>query len=206
MAIVAQSKGEAREPVAAGNYFGVCVGVYDLGTQTGGKFGPKHQVVLQFELHKKKGVCRDKAGNVLLISKFYGLSFHEKSDLRKDVQKILGRSFTDAEAKQGYDVTQLIDVGCRLVVAHEPKEDGSIRDKIDGFMPLDEDDPHQETISNSVVYEPDPAHEIPDAVPEWIRKKVMTSEEWVNSSSKPASPPNGKARPPANDDDDDIKF
>ncbi|MFO0892404.1 MAG: hypothetical protein U0790_25095 [Isosphaeraceae bacterium] len=45
-----QSGSGTREPIAAGN-IGVVVGVYDLGTQEG-KFGPKHQVLLQFELSR----------------------------------------------------------------------------------------------------------------------------------------------------------
>lgn len=209
MGIVARQSGEVREPVPAGNYFGVCVGVYDLGTQPGGQYGPRHQVVLQFELHKKKGVCRNKEGKPLTISNFYSLSFGEKANLRIDVQKILGRSFTDEEAKQGYDVTQLIDRACRLTIEHSKKEDGSTRDQIGAFMPLDEDDPKVTPETDGIVYELNVGEDVSSAVPEWIRKRIEQSAEWVKAHGKTSgkSVGGGKRQTvPADDEDDDVIF
>lgn len=221
MAIVAKQSGETREPVPAGNYFGVIVGVYDIGTQEGGKFGPKHQIVVQFELHKKKGVCRDKEGQPLRISKFYALAFGEKSALRPDVERILGRKFTEEEAKEGYDVTQLLEKTCRLVVTHDKKDDGSVRDQIDQITSLDEDDPEITPESDSVVYELDPERGFDDTVPEWIQKMAQRSAEWQKANGKAparsspakaavgAGKPAGKGKPgrePGEDDDDDNPF
>ena len=212
MAITAKSTGVARDPVPAGNYFGVCVGVFDIGTQEGGKFGPKHQVVIQYELHKKKGVCRDKEGNPLRISKFYNLAFSDKADLRKDCEKILNRKFTPEEAKEGYDVTQLVDQACRMTVANEEKEDGTIRDQIDSLMALDEDDPEIKPESSSVVYELDPGEEFPEDVPEWIQKMARKSQEWEaggspkkangKSATATATAPRGNGKGKKSDDDD----
>jgi hypothetical protein len=212
--IVAKQSGATRKPVPAGNYFGVCVGVYDIGTHSGGKFGPKYQVVLQWELHKKKGVCRNDEGDPLRISSFYNLAFGEKSTLRKHVEAILGRSFTEQEAKDGYDVTKLLDKACRLTVAHEDTENG-VRDQISAFMTLDEDDPQIKPVSDSVVYEMDPKKAIPDEVPEWIQKKVQESQEWVAANGKSVSTKagsvkagNGKkaAAPDDDDEEEDIPF
>jgi hypothetical protein len=118
---VAKSGG-SREPVPQGTYLAVVVGCYDLGTQQGGKYGPKHQVLLQYELHsKKKGVVRNKEGDPVLISAWYGLTFSDKSVLRKHTEAILQRSFTAEEAKEGYDVANLVDMGCRVSVLHKDK-------------------------------------------------------------------------------------
>lgn len=214
MAITAKSTGMPRDPVPAGNYFGVVVGVYDIGTQEGGKFGPKHQIVVQLELHKRKGVVRDKEGNPLRISKFYNLAFSDKADLRKDCEKILNRKFTPEEAKEGYDVTQLIDKACRLTVANEEKDDGTIRDQIDSFMAMDEDDPEIEPESSSVVYELWPGDEFKDEVPEWIQKLAQKSQEWQAGGAprrKPtaaATPKNGNAagRGKPGGENDDTPF
>ncbi|MFO0892405.1 MAG: hypothetical protein U0790_25100 [Isosphaeraceae bacterium] len=85
----------------------------------------------------------NKDGKPLLMSKFYNLAFGPKADLRADTEAILNRSFTD-EAKEGYDVTQLVDQACRLNVKHDKREDGSISDFINSVTPLDEDDPDLE--------------------------------------------------------------
>lgn len=192
MAITAKQSGETREPVPAGNYFGVIVGVYDLGTQEGGKFGPKHQVVIQFELHSKKGVKTNKEGKPLLMSKFYNLAFGTKADLRADVESILNRAFSEEEAKEGYDVTQLIDQACRLTVKHDKREDNSVSDFINTISPLDDDDPDLHPESDSIVYELDPGKDFADNVPEWIRKKVRLSQEWKETEKT-----SGRERPAA---------
>jgi len=214
--IVAKSTGEPRELVPAGSYFGAIIGVYDIGTQAS-QFGPAHQIVLELELHRKKGVCRDKNGKALTISKFYNLAFSDKANLRKDCEKILGRAFDEKEAKEGYDITQLLEKGCRLAIQHTPKADGSgQRDEISGFMPLDDDDPEIKIDSDSVVYEMDPSEDIPENVPKWIQKKILQAAEWVAANggtpqNAPAAKPtakvgNGKQTAKPADDDDDTPF
>jgi hypothetical protein len=188
MAIVAKPTGESRTPVPAGNYFGVCVGVYDIGTQPSPLFGPKHQVVLQFELHRKKGVARGPDGQPLLIANFYNLSFSDKANLRVDVQKILGRTFSEAEAKNGFDVARLLETGCRMSVAHAIRDDGSVRDAIAAFMCLEPNDPELEPVSEATVYELDVTRPIPDRVPDWIQKKIQASGEWQAQHGRPAQP------------------
>lgn len=223
MALTAKQTGETREPIPAGNYFGAIIGVYDLGTQPGGQYGPKHQILLQFELHRKKGVCRDKEGRTLLISKFYSLAFGPKSELRPDVEAILNRSFTEEEARDGYDVTQLVDCVCRLTIKHEPRKDGKgMRDVISSISPCDEDDPEISPESDSIVYD-DITADYPDGMPEWIQRLASKSAERDGNDAPPAraggngknangKPANGKAsrkparEPGSDDEDDDTPF
>jgi hypothetical protein len=217
VAITAKSGGEARTLAPEGNYFGVCIGVYDLGTQPSQQYEPTHKVLLEFELHKKKGPALDKDGKPLRVTGFYPLAFGkrkngEKAKLRQAVEGIIGRSFEEAEAKAGYDVTQLAEVCCRLRVTHDASTDGK-KYEVLSFQPLDEDDPEPKTEANVAVYELDPKAEIPSEVPEWIRKMIRKSAEWVkvhgqssNDDEKPAPRNgNGKAAKPA-DDDDDVPF
>lgn len=216
MGLKAQSTGEPREliPCLTSDgktitYLAVVVGVYDLGTQSGGQYGPNHQILVTFELHRKRGPAKDKAGRVFLISNFYNLSFGEGSNLRKDVEKILGRKFTDAEAKDGFDVETLLGKACRLQIEHKTK-DGKTRAIIGGLMSLDEDDPTPETESDEVYYEIDSSRTVPDSIPDWIGKLIRRSKEFGGSGgSGGSSKGNGAGQPvgtAVSDDDDDIPF
>jgi hypothetical protein len=182
VAITAKA-GEARKLVPAGRYFGIVVGVYDLGTQPSKQYDPTHKVLIQFELHRKAGPVRGDDNRPLTISGFYPLNFGKRKDgtkskLRQVVEGILGRSFNDDEAKSGYDITQLVDMGCRLSITHETR-DGSTYDTIDTVMPLDEDDPKLSPELSAIVYELDTRSPIPDDVPDWIGNMVKRSIEWV---------------------------
>jgi hypothetical protein len=223
MAIVAKNTGEARELAPEGGYLAACVGVIDLGTQPGGQFGPSHKLALMFELHKKKGPVRGKDDKPLVITQFVPLSFGistsgQKAKLRQAVEGILGKTFTDQEAKAGYDVTQLIEKGCRVKVVHEKSKDGQkTYDGIESYMPLDEDDPDLRIETNSVVYELDPESPVPEEVPAWLAKMIHKSAEFVKVHGQPAADKteakgkpvkaatNGKTarRKPDDDDDDD---
>jgi hypothetical protein len=211
--------GEPRELVPAGSYFGVVCGVYDIGTQAGGQYGPKRQMVVTWELHKRKGPARNAAGNILTISNFYSLSFGSKSNLRKDVEAMNGSAFADGSE---YDVEEMLGKACRLQVVHEKKADGSPRDAIGSFMPLDDDDtpPRGELderyfeVTDHVVRHND----VPDWVPSWIAKRVRESAEMGGSKGTPAAsasaaPANGRRTAPvpvgpavADGDDSDIPF
>lgn len=205
-----------------GNYFSVLVGVYDIGTQPSDKFEPSHQVILQWELHNKKGVILTKEGNRLLHSQYFSLAFgvnrqtKEKSKLRQAVEGMSGRAFTESEAKQGFDLFELVGIGSRLRIT-----DG----RLASISPLDEDDKPPLTESDEVAYELDPAKQIPASVPPWIVKLIKKSQEWtkVHGSGEDDDAGNGKpARKPvaqkaakaqqvpvganADDDDDDPAF
>lgn len=191
MAIKAKQNGEVRKPVPAGNYLAVIVGIYDVGTQDGSQYGPKRQVIIQFELHGKKGPRLNEEGKPLLMSNFYNLAFGEKAGLRKDVEAILNRSFTEEEAREGYDVTQLIDVSCRLTVQHQKRKNGEgVVDFISSVTCLDEDDPTPEPQTSTCVYELEMGDRWPEGMPEWVQRKVQKCHEWADlpkSGGRPAA-------------------
>ena len=190
--------GEPHELVPAGNYLGRIFGVYDIGTQAGGIYDPKHQIIISWELHKRKGPARNGAGQTLTISKFYTLSFHEKSTLRKDVEALLGQSFDDGSE---FDVESLLGVSCRLQVVHGKKQNGDPRDAIGALMPLDEDDSTPTPDLDDVYFEIRPDHAIPDGVPKWVQKKISESLEYGGKKDGAARPvPAGVA------DDGDIPY
>jgi hypothetical protein len=201
-----QDKSEARKPIPAGNYYGVVVGIYDIGTQTGGQYGDKHKVVMQFELHKKKGICRGDDNKPLTTSKFYSLSFGKnnsgvKSALRNDVESILGRTFSDDEAKAGIDLFDLADKPCRISIKHEAKKNGDGVYEVATITTIDEDDPRLESELDTVLYDMDAdGFDFKDEVPPWIQNLVKKSKEWASKSG--AKQPAAVGAGAGHDDDD----
>jgi hypothetical protein len=181
---------DEREPIPPGNYLGVIIGLYDIGTQDG-QYGKKHQVITLTELHKKKrGPAVDSKGRIHTISTFYALTFNSmngrKSKLRADVETITGHIFTEEQAERdGFDVQELVGLSYQLTLVESVKPDGKKMAKIASIMRLDEDDPKPESQADEVYYELDPKEPIPSAVPKWIAKFIERSEEWVAVHGKP---------------------
>lgn len=82
--------GGSYEKPAPGRYLGVLVGFADLGTQET-KFGEKRQVMLRWELHKRKGPSVDSQGHPHTITARYTASLDAKSSLRPVVESHVGR-------------------------------------------------------------------------------------------------------------------
>ncbi len=184
MAILARTGGELRQPAPAGRYFGICVGVYDIGTQSSTLFGPKHQVVIVFELHKLRGVVCDSQGQPLQIAVVYNLCFGPQAHLRLDIERILGRTFTEEEAQDGFDVISLLETRARLVVTQFTRKNGSLGDRIELFMPFVPGDPELPPVSPLLVYELDLCRPIPRTIPFWIARKISESHEWMMSTDR----------------------
>lgn len=82
--------GGSYEKPAPGRYLGILIGFADLGTQET-KFGEKRQVMLRWELHKRKGPSVDSQGNPHTITARYTASLDAKSSLRPVVEAHMGR-------------------------------------------------------------------------------------------------------------------
>jgi hypothetical protein len=206
MAIVAKGSDKARELTPVGNYFGVVIGVYDIGTHDS-DFGSKRQVVIEIELHKKSGAVRTKDGDVLTHAVFANLTTGKDSTLRKFLEGILGRVLTPAEVKDGYDVTQLAEQPGRFRVNHVEKKKGEGLKAELVAMPLDDDDPKPRAVSDVAVYDTLPAEPGSD-VPEWVAKKIRESQEYqARGGGGGGGNGNGKAaKTAATSDDDEIPF
>lgn len=202
---VAKSNSVPRELIPPGTYLAIVNGVFDLGTQDGGQYGPQHKVLISWELHKRSGPVKNKDGKVATISKFYTLSFGDKANLRKDVEGLLNRKFDKEEAKRGYDVGQLLSEPCRLQIVHEKKTDGSMRDTVATVMGLDADEDKPAAETSHLLYDLAPGQPFDSNVPEWIRDMVRKSLEWTEHDDSPA--PHASQIPASKGAvDDDIPF
>lgn len=109
------------QSVPAGNHIGVCYRVIDLGTQRGewqGKENFRRKVLISWEIPDEK--MED--GRPFTIGQRFTWSMSENAALRKVLESWRGKAFTEADfGPQGFDIMNVIGVGCMLNVVHETK-------------------------------------------------------------------------------------
>lgn len=110
------------QSVPAGNHIGVCYRVIDLGTQRGewqGKENFRRKVLISWEIPDEK--MED--GRPFTIGQRFTWSMSENAALRKVLESWRGKAFTEADfGPQGFDIMNVIGVGCMLNVVHEQKQ------------------------------------------------------------------------------------
>lgn len=155
--VTGSGDGQPRELPLAGNYLAVCNGVYMLGTQPGYQGGPANmQVMLSFELHKRRGPVRDSQGRVFEASKIMNVTANIKSTLTAYAGALRGQDYTESDLQQiqkdgGLDVEDVLGRACRLTLVHETKNDKT-KDKIKGIAPLDPEDDVAPKIDGDEIY------------------------------------------------------
>lgn len=122
MSLIAKDKGGGDfKPVPAGTHVAVCTLVADMGVQPSGKFKPKAQVYIRWELPNEVTSWKDGDGvehsGPMVIGKKYTVSLSEKANLRGDLESWRGRMFTEQELK-GFDIKNILGKACMLGVTH----------------------------------------------------------------------------------------
>lgn len=134
MAIIATNTGGGDfEKAPTGTQQAVCTFVFDIGHQRGEYAGEeiiKHKIIVCWESIEKM-TTGEYAGKPFMLSKYYTLSLHEKSNLRKDLESWRGKTFTEDELN-GFDVERLVGANCLLNVVATEKD----KRKISAIMPL----------------------------------------------------------------------
>ncbi|MBO6573169.1 MAG: hypothetical protein JJ958_12090 [Balneola sp.] len=100
-----------------GLHSAVLVDAVDLGKQES-PWGAKHKLSLVFETQ-----LQDEEGNQYILAKRYTWSLHEKSNLRKDLERFRGQKFTLDELAHGVDLEAFIGMSCNILVVHNEKEE-----------------------------------------------------------------------------------
>ena len=110
------SGGGDFEKPALGWATGVLAAIYDLGVQDqGGKYGPKHQVCLWWELN-----ARDSEGKQFGLRDVCTLSLFEGAHLSARVAALLGRELSEDE-RDDFDPKTLLGQRAKLLLAVSPK-------------------------------------------------------------------------------------
>lgn len=194
-----------RELPPAGTYKASLVTICDIGTQDGGMYDPKRQVVFVWQLFKGGKPLLTSGGQPQTISRFFTASFNEKATLRKTIESLLAMSFKDGEE---FDLAALVGRGCRLSVVDKPKQNGEPGVSVGAIMPLDEDDAEPKATLPLVNFEISKTNcPFPADLPDWLQKKIQASPEWSGSPlpSKAAAPNgNGHAAKEFNEFQDEL--
>ncbi|MAL17151.1 MAG: hypothetical protein CL667_05505 [Balneola sp.] len=107
----------------------VLVDAVDLGEQES-TWGKKHRLSLVFETQQK-----DEDDKPFILAKRYTWSLHEKSNLRKDLERLLGKKFSSQELLEGIDLEAHIGMSCNILVVHNETED-RIYANIESLLPF----------------------------------------------------------------------
>ncbi len=203
--------GAPREIPPEGNYLAVCNGVYMLGTQPGYQGGDPHlQLLLSFELHKRKGPVRDSQERVFTADTIMNFTFNIKSTLVKYAGALRGKAYEEDEmeaikAAGGFDAETLLGLPCRLAIKHE-KSGEKIRDKIESVSRLDPDDdkaPVGET--DEVYWDWTLGEDCPKRIAYFWARALENPERKVETpANKPSGPVPGKVITTPADSQDNI--
>jgi len=175
--------------VSLGVHKARCVRMIDLGTQRSeyqGDVSWKRQVLISWEVPSEL----TNSGEPKLISKFYTLSLHEKSNLGKDLTAWRGRAFTEIE-KQEFDITALLGVPCMLNIVDG--RDGNT--KVGSVMPLQKNDTLEPQFHENLHFSIDDfqngSNEAFMALSEGIRNIILRAKELENINTAVDNENNG---------------
>jgi len=175
--------------VSTGVHKARCVRMIDLGTQRSeyqGEVSWKRQILVSWEVPNELS----NSGEPLLISKFYTLSLHEKSNLGKDLTAWRGRAFTELE-KQQFDITALLGVPCMLNIV----ESRNGNTKVGSVMPLPKNDTLEPQFHENLQFSIDDfengSNEAFMALSEGIRNIILRSKELENMNTDLGDENNG---------------
>ena len=166
------------EPVPRGVYQAVCYAVVDLGTQFSQMFGvEQHQCWVAWELPEER-IEFEGENKPRVISKFYTVSLHEKSNLRQHLESWRGRAF-NAKELEGFDISKLIGANCQINVIHKQKAKGGVKADIGSIMPLSRGMQRKDSEAEYIYYSMEEhGLAIPENIPDGIKGMIMKSREY----------------------------
>ena len=186
--IVKENGNGGFEPLPEGVHIAVCYGLIDLGEQYSANFDTYANKVLVLWQIPSETYEADGEQKPRTISKEYTMSLNSKAVLRKHLEAWRGKSFTDEEL-EGFNLTNIIGVGCQLQIIHKTSGNGKPYANISAIMALPKGmkiDYPAETAIFDMDEENCWAQLI--GLPEWIVTKVHESTEyktWVTDQELP---------------------
>jgi hypothetical protein len=187
MGIFATTNSQPRELIPAGNYFGRCYQMIEIGTVKETILGVEkilHKVRIGWELPSELKVFKEENGpQPRVISKEFTLSMHEKAALRIVLKSWRGKDFTEEEAKS-FDITKLIGVPCMINIIHKPSKTDptKIYEEISGITGVPKEMvaaiPAQINKSFVLSYD-DFDTQLFETLPDFIKDKMKTSAEYI---------------------------
>ena len=214
MSLNAKNKGGGDfPPISVGLHAAVCYAVIDIGTQlqNNPQFKEKAQSVFIWELPGERiEIEKDGVKKKLprAISDFYTISLSQKSNLRPMLESWRGKPFTEKEL-EGFNIGKIAGASCQLNIVHQLK-DGKTIARISAIVPLAKGAPKLRAENPIMVFDLDEflksnAETLPNAIPDWIKGKIMQSREWAKDQSGAPEQPAGSERE-HEEPDSDVPF
>jgi hypothetical protein len=167
------SGGKEFAPAPTGNHPARCIGIIDLGTQTGewqGKPIVRRQCVIQWELPMEP--MED--GRPFVVSKFYTASLSDKATLRHDLEAWRGREFT-AEELAGFDSKNVLGKPCMVQVIHTDKG----KAKVANVSALPKGLKVPDAANDLTFFSLDEFNQASfDGLSDWFKKTISSSPEY----------------------------
>ena len=183
---VSAGSNKQSDPVPAGVHHAVCYAVIDLGTQDPGNptFRPSRKVMILWELPHET-ISTENGPKPRVISSEYTASIGKKATLRAVLESWRGKPFTNDELN-GFDLKNVLGANCQLNIVHKQgKADPSkVYARIQGVVPLVKGMQPVKPVADVLNYSiPDDGPiVVPESVPEWIKAKIVASEEYKERS------------------------
>lgn len=178
--IAKESAGVSIEKLENGVYTAVSSMIIDLGNQVSEKYQKTQRkfMMIWTVLGEEVEINGQKLPRT--ISKEYGFSLGDKSNLRKDLQAWRGQPFTSDEL-QGFNILNVLNKACQLQIIKEEKN-GNTYNNISSIMAL----PKGTTVEGLE----DTCHfDLEDEstwnnwyrIPTWIQEKIKKAENYVET-------------------------
>ncbi|HKZ74731.1 MAG TPA: hypothetical protein VJ011_11745, partial [Steroidobacteraceae bacterium] len=160
-----------------GVHTAVCNMVVDCGVQPGGRFHPRHQVYIRWEVPGERIEWTDRDGRghegPMNIGKFYTASLSERAALRRDLESWRGKPFTRDELS-GFNLFRILGTACQVTVAHN-ESNGETYANVTGVMALPKGAPRPQAENALIKYSPEEPAQFDD-LPLWLREKVLSAD------------------------------
>ncbi|WP_340102438.1 phage replication initiation protein, NGO0469 family [Rhodohalobacter sp. 8-1] len=119
MTLIINEKSTKTDLAPSGLQPAVCVDCRDLGTVET-KFGDKQMILLVFEM-----AATNDQDDRYLLQKRYTKSLHEKSNLRKDLERWRGQPFKQEQLARGFNLENVVGVPAMIYVEHRETDRGT---------------------------------------------------------------------------------
>jgi len=178
--VAKESTGVSIEKLENGVYTAISSMIIDLGNQVSEKYQKTQRKFMMIWTVLGEDVEINGQKLPRTISKEYGFSLGDKSNLRKDLQAWRGQPFTSDEL-QGFNILNVLNKACQLQIIKEEKN-GNTYNNISSIMAL----PKGTTVEGLE----DTCHfDIEDEstwnnwyrIPTWIQEKIKKAENYVET-------------------------
>jgi hypothetical protein len=169
------------ELVPAGNHFARLYSIVHIGTNSFEymrETKKSDKVRLTFELSNERKVFKEgEEAKPFSISREFGLTMGQKSNLRPFVESFIGTSLSDEEA-YGFDLEDLLKIPCLLNVVHAEKGD-KVFANIKSATPLPKGMEAPVPVNaHSIVDVDTSSFDEIEKLPDFLKEKIKSSEEY----------------------------